>query len=191
MQIIHEAEYSQAQSDYSHLFDICQPKAEMLEKKMDWLVRDGFDKVGTLMLGDLIVSKHETKNLETHSFPEWVIQIYQPGQSSGKVYAIVPAWEEKDVRKFETWEWTKRVKKTQELLDNATEDSFLAIEYAIGINIKICANVPHEFISVVGENEINPYCQVFEPNFAKICEVLKMEPTAYYNLKLSLTLSEV
>jgi hypothetical protein len=186
MQIIHEEEYTQAQIDYGHLFDICQPKSEMVDKHMDWFVRDGFDKVGTLMVGDLMVVKHETKNLETHPFPEWVVQLHQPGQISGKVYAIVPAWEEKDVHKFETWDWAKRVKKTQEMLDGATEDTFLAVEYIPGIDVKICANVPHEFLSVIGDDQSTPYCQVFEPNISKVCEMLRMEPTAYYNLKVAL-----
>jgi len=40
--------------------DICHAKLEMIEKKMEWFVRDGFDKAGTLMVGDLMLLKRES-----------------------------------------------------------------------------------------------------------------------------------
>jgi hypothetical protein len=185
MQIIHETEYIQAQKTYGHLFDICQPKLEMIEKKIDWWVRDAFDKLGTLMVGDLIVLKHESDMMEIHPFPEWVVQMHMVGKTSGKTYAIVPAFEEKDIRKLEMRDWEKRIKKTQEMLDPLTEKDFIAIEYKEGISIKIPPNVPHDFISVVKIGENDPYCQVFEPNFASVVEIFKIS-TPYFNLKMKL-----
>lgn len=188
MQIIHESEYTQSQQTYGHLFDICQPKPEMIEKKMDWWVRDGYDKLGTLMVGDLIVLKHETNVMEIHPFPEWVVQMHLVGKSSGKTYAIVPTLEEKDIRKLEMRDWEKRIKKVQEMLDSLSEKNFIAIEYKDGISIKIPANVPHDFISVVNSNESDPYCQVFEPNFMHVAEIFKIN-TPYFNLKMNLKIS--
>jgi hypothetical protein len=175
MQIIHENEYERAQIKFGHLFDICSPKPEMIEKNMDWIVRDGFSQFGTLAVGDLRVIKHTTSVLEIHPFPEWVVQCYVPGKKSGKVYALIPILLEKDVRKIERTPWAQRIDIIQKLLDPLIEKDFLAIEYVIGIDIKIPANIPHDFISIVDQGEEIPYCQVFEPNINGIVEKLRIE----------------
>ena len=185
MKLIREAEYAEAQEKYGHLFDICTPKPEMLEKDLEWLVRDGFDPMGTLMVGDLRVKKHETTIVEIHPFPEWVVQMRLPQQKSGKVYALVPELSQKDLEKLARREWNKRIEKLQDMLDGLTPENYFAIEYQEGISIKIPANVPHEFLSVVASDEKTPYCQVFEPNFKAVGETLKID-TPYFNLKYTL-----
>ena len=182
MRIITSNEYKQAQQEFGHLFDICQPSPEMVKKDLDWVVRDGFSQAGTLLLGDLRVKKHESNVMEIHPFPEWVVQIKQFGKISGKVYVIIPKLTEKDLKKIARRDWAKRIERVQKVLDGLTSDDFLAIEYEVGIDIKIPANVPHDFISMVGEGEITPYCNVFEPNFMGIAEVLKVT-TPYFTLK--------
>ena len=182
MQIITEKEYDQAQKEYDHLIDIGFPPSNMLENKISFTVRDGIEHVGYLMLGDLLVFKHETSNLEAHPFPEWVIQLHQMSKKSGKVYAIIPKLSQKQIKRLNRKSVEIRVEKTKEMLENLTMDDFIAIEYIEGISIKIKANVPHEFISVVNDGEVVPYCQVFEPNFSHIAETLKINPTAFFEL---------
>ncbi len=183
MQIIVENQYEQAQKEYNHLIDIGFPPANMLENKISFTVRDGVEHVGFLMLGDLLVYKHETSVLEAHPFPEWVIQLHQVGKKSGKVFVIIPKFSVKQLKRLNRKSVEVRVEKTKEILGNLSGDDFIAIEYVEGISIKINANVPHEFISIVKEGEAVPYCQVFEPNFSHIAETLKINPTAFFDLK--------
>ena len=182
MQIITESEYQEAASSYAHLFEISTPPAMMVEKDLSWLVRDEVTQGGTLMLGDLLVVKHSTKVVETHPFPEWVIQLHRIGKKSGKVYAIIPKLTPKQIKRFNRKDPFRRNEKTIESLTALSHEDFLAIEYQEGICIKIPANVPHEFISVVGEGEDNPYCQVFEPNFAPMADLVKFDVTKFYDL---------
>ncbi len=155
----------------------------MLENKISFTVRDGVEHLGFLMLGDLLVYKHETSVLEAHPFPEWVIQLHQVGKKSGKVFVILPKFSSKQIKRLNRKSVEIRVEKTKEMLENLSMDDFIAIEYTVGISIKINANVPHEFISIVNEGESIPYCQVFEPNFSHIAETLKINPTAFFELK--------
>lgn len=182
MQIITENQYEQAQKDYDHLIDIGFPPANMLENKISFTIRDGIEHVGFLMLGDLLVYKHETSVLEAHPFPEWVIQLHHVGKKSGKVYAIIPKFSSKQIKRLNRKSVEVRVEKTKEMLENLSVDDYIAIEYVEGISIKVKANVPHEFISIVNEGEVVPYCQVFEPNFSHIAETLKINPTAFFDL---------
>lgn len=186
MQIITETQYEQTQKEFEHLFDIGVPPSTMLEKKISFTIRDGIEHIGFLMLGDLLVFKHETTVLEAHPFPEWVIQLHQIGKKSGKVYAIIPKFTTKQLKRLNRKSLTVRIEKTKELLEELTSDDYIAIEYVEGISIKIKANVPHEFISIVKEGESIPYCQVFEPNFTPIGEMLKINPTAFFDLKETL-----
>ena len=183
MQIITENQYEQTQKEYNHLIDIGFPPVNMLENKISFTVRDGIEHVGFLMLGDLLVYKHETSILEAHPFPEWVIQLHQVGKKSGKVFVIMPNFSIKQMKRLNRKSVEVRVEKTKEMLENLSGDDFIAIEYVEGISIKIKANVPHEFVSVVNEGEVVPYCQVFEPNFTYIAETLKINPTAFFDLK--------
>lgn len=187
MRIIHENEYTKIQTEFGYLFDICSPKQEMMEKNLEWIVRDGFPQFGTLAVGDLRVMKHSTSVLEIHPFPEWVIQCYLPGKKSGKVFAIIPMLSEKDVRKIERTPWARRIELIQKLLDPLPEKEFLAIQYAIGVDIKIPANIPHDFISLVGSGEEIPYCQVFEPDITEIVEKFRIDPP-FFQLKSEITL---
>ena len=183
MQIITKNQYEQAQKDYNHLIDICFPPANMLENKISFTIRDRIEHVGFLMLGDLLVYKHETTVLEAHPFPEWVIQLHQVGKKSGKVFVILPKFSIKHLKRLNRKSAEVRVGKTKEMLENLSVDEFIAIEYVEGISIKINANVPHEFLSIVNEGEVVPYCQVFEPDFSHIAEALKINPTAFFDLK--------
>ena len=183
MQIITENQYEQTQMEYNHLIDIGFPPANMLENKISFTIRDGIEHVGFLILGDLLVYKHETSVLEAHPFPEWVIQLHQVGKKSGKVFAIIPKFSVKQIKRLNRKSVEVRIEKTKEILENLSMDDYIAIEYMKGISIKINANVPHEFISVVNEGEAVPYCQVFEPNFSYIAETLKINPTTFFDLK--------
>jgi len=183
MQIITEDQYEQAQMEYNHLIDIGFPPANMFENKISFTIRDRIEHVGFLMLGDLLVYKHETSVLEAHPFPEWVIQLHQVGKKSGKVFVILPKFSIKQMKRLNRKSVEARVEKTKEMLENLSVDDFIAIEYVEGISIKINANVPHEFISIVNEGEAVPYCQVFEPDFSHITETLKINPTAFFDLK--------
>lgn len=185
MDKISENRYNETQAKWGHLFEIAQPNPEMIEKNLDWSIKDGYDVAGTLLVGDLWVIKNDTNVLETHPFPEWVIQIYQLGRKSGKVYAILPKITESQLNELNLTDYTIRVKNTQKILEGLQEEDFFAIEYHIGMDIKIPANVPHEFISVVSLEEYVPYCQVFEPNMEKIMNSLRMEP-AFYKLQFRL-----
>jgi hypothetical protein len=186
MQIITEDQYEQAQKEYNHLIDIGFPPANMLENKISFTIRDGIEHIGFLMLGDLLVYKHETSVLEAHPFPEWVIQLHQVGKKSGKVFVLMPKFSIKQMKSLNRKPVEVRVEKTKEMLENLNVDDFIAIEYVEGISIKIKANVPHEFLNIVNEGEVVPYCQVFEPNFSHIAETLKINPTAFFNLKYNL-----
>ncbi len=186
MKIITESDYQDAASLYAHLFEISTPPALMHEKDLSWLVRDEVTQGGTLMVGDLLVKKHDTKVVETHPFPEWVIQLHLPGVKSGKVYAIIPNLSSKQIKRLNRKDPSRRKEKTSENLKALSLDDFLAIEYVEGVCIKIPANVPHEFISLVGEGEEIPYCQVFEPNFAPMADLVKFDVTNFYDLEINL-----
>ncbi|MCP4760630.1 MAG: hypothetical protein GY870_02540 [archaeon] len=185
MKIIREEDYIKAQEEYSHLFEIGILKKEMIENNIDWMIRDGYNNAGTLMLGDLYLKKFETNELEIHPFPEWVILMHQPMKKSGKAYVIVPNVSEKDISRLIKREWGKRIEKIQKMLDGLTSENYIAVEYVEGISIKIPENVPHDFISVVKEGEVIPYLQVFEPNWEGIGKALKIT-TPYFTIKNSL-----
>jgi len=187
MQIITQTKYFDSQLKWNHLFEIAQPSNTMISNNMDWMVRDGFDVAGTLLIGDLRVIKQETIVLETHPFPEWVIQLYEIGKKSGKVYAIIPKLSKDQLDQLNSMEYTTRITQTQNFLNDLNPEDFLAIEYVIGVNIKIPANVPHEFIALCTENENIPYCQVFEPNLEKIMKNLQISP-AFFNLNKKISI---
>ncbi len=188
MNIITEKDYNEAGNNYSHLFDIGMPSTEMVEKDLGWVVRDEVNFGGPMMIGDLRVQKHKTNVLETHPFPEWVIQMHQIGTNSGKVYAIMPNFSIKQMKRLNRKKISARAEKTKQFLKELSQEDYLAIEYKEGISIKINANVPHEFISVVGSDEATPYCQVFEPNLFPLSQKINFDVTTFYTLDYEIIL---
>ena len=175
MKIIREKEYFEARDKYAHLFDIGMPSQEMVEKDLGWIVREEVNYGGAMMVGDLMVQKHKTNVLETHPFPEWVVQLHQMGKNSGKVYALIPNFSSKQMKRLTRKKISERTEYTKQFLKELPPDDYLAIEYLEGISIKIGSNVPHEFISVVNSEEAIPYCQVFEPNLFPLSQMLNFD----------------
>ena len=99
------------------------------------------------------------------------------------MFVIMPKFSIKQLKRLNRKSVEVRVEKTKDMLENLSVDDFIAIEYVEGISIKINANVPHEFVSIVNEGEVIPYCQVFEPDFTHIAETLKINPTVFFDLK--------
>jgi hypothetical protein len=174
LKIITEREFSSMNSKYVHLFDVNLPSQDMVDENKDWVIRESFLPFGPLMVGDLRVIKPSTDVFEIHPFPEWVVQIYMPQKKPGSVYALVPDWDSDIIGQFAKKVWGERLLDIQNQLNRLTLDDVIAIKYEVGTSIKIPANVPHEFISVVNPGEDIPFCQVFEPNDAGIVQAFKI-----------------
>ncbi|MHA1611652.1 MAG: hypothetical protein ACTSVZ_14340 [Promethearchaeota archaeon] len=188
MKIIKESDYFEARDKYAHLFDIGIPSKDMVEKDLGWFVRDEVNFGASMMIGDLLVKKHATYVLETHPFPEWVIQMHQIGKNSGKVYAIIPNFSSKQMKRLNRKNISARKEKTTQFFNELAPDDYLAVEYHEGISIKIEANVPHEFISLVKSDESTPYCQVFEPNLFPLSQKINFDVTTFYTLDYEIKL---
>lgn len=172
--IITANEYSTTNKTYGHLIEVNLPSEKMVEKNQDWMVRESFLPFGPLLVGDLRVIKNDTNVFEIHPFPEWVVQIYLPNKKVGSVYALVPNWTVEYIQELGEMIWSDRLIEIQTRLRILKIEQIIAVKYEVGTSIKIPANVPHEFISVVHPGEEIPYCQVFEPNDSGIVKTFKI-----------------
>ena len=164
---------------YRHLFEIQLPPTDLL----NFRPKHNFEQGGTLLVGDLVLNTEEEEYLESHPFPEWVVQLISSAEPSGKAYLIVPDFEGRFIFRLDKMNYEKRIKKIEEKIGALSIDDLIAVEYKIGMNIRVPENVPHTFISKIN-NEIRenpPYLQVFEPNLKVFHEVLKFK-TPYYKL---------
>jgi len=141
------------------------------------------------MVGDLRVLKDKTSVLEIHPFPEWVVQIFQYGIETGDTFAIVPNFPKKEVDDMRDLPWSLRVEKIEALLNDLELSEYLAVKYQDGVCLKVPANIPHEFIRIADKNENVPYCQVFEPDFKSIGEVFQIQPTMFFEIKETLSIT--
>lgn len=186
--IITANEYLSASITNAHLFEVNLPSEKMVEKNQDWVVRESFLPFGPLMVGDLRVVKNDTNVFEIHPFPEWVVQIYLPNKKVGSVYALVPNWTAEFIQELDKMVWSDRLIEIQNRLNKLKIDEIIAVKYEVGTSIKIPANVPHEFISVVHPGEEIPYCQVFEPNDTGIVKAFKITMPVFqlpFNVKIN------
>lgn len=172
-------DYVENEDKFKHLFEIQLAPSGLKNFKP----RFNFDKGGTLLVGDLVLNIEEEQYLESHPFPEWVVQLISKEKSIGKPYLIVPNLPNRFISKLNKMNYIKRISKIEEMINNLTADDLIAFEYQIGVSIKINANVPHTFISKIDlkKNEKPPYLQVYEPNLKIFNEVLKFK-TPYYKL---------
>ncbi len=184
MKILSLQDAALSTKEFSHLFEISTLPAAFVENQaLDWRVRDGYSNAGTLLVGDLRVMKSSTAIVEIHPFPEWLVEILQPGQQVGKAYAIVPNWSIERLERIKSKAWEEKLSCIEKHLQETSADEWLAITYQPGVCIKIPAYVPHEFLAVVKEGEIHPYLQCFEPNFEFLSESLGINPTALFSVK--------
>ncbi|WP_457559230.1 hypothetical protein [Candidatus Harpocratesius sp.] len=186
MQLITKINYLEAMVEYSHLFEISSPPSIMKEKDLSFVVREEISQGGTLLVGDLIVKKRSTNILEAHPFPEWVVQLYNPGINPGKLFLILPKFSTKQVKRFNRKSLALRFDKIKDALSDLTAVDFLVIEYVPGLCVKIPPNIPHEFVSITTNEQKNPYCQVFEPNYLPLSELLKFDVTKFFTLGFEL-----
>jgi len=82
-------------------------------------------------------------------------------KKSGKVYAIVPMINEKEIHKLETRDLDSALKKFKKLIETVNRKDFLAIEYPRALVLKFQPNVPHDFIGMVGDGESTPLLSSF------------------------------
>lgn len=166
------------QAEWGHLYEVQAPPPD----HKNWRVREVFTQGGHLLVGDLLLDEQEARFLEVHPFPEWVVQVYQPGKRPGGAYAILPKLERKVVaRRLPRKPWAKRVATLNKMLGRLSPAEFFAIQYEVGTNIKIPANVPHYFLAKCASGEDLPYMQVFEPSLPILDEGLKIT-TPYFDV---------
>ncbi len=177
--IIRLKNYIENEENFKHLFEIQLAPPGLKNFKP----RFNFDKGGTLLVGDLVLNIEEEQYLESHPFPEWVVQLISKEKPIGKPYLIVPNLPNRFISKLNKMNYIKRISKIEEMINSLTADDLIAFEYQIGVNIKINANVPHTFIAKIApeKHEKPPYLQVYEPNLKIFNEVLKFK-TPYYKL---------
>lgn len=177
--IIKLSDYIKNEENFKHLFEIQLAPPGLKNFKP----RFNFDKGGTLLVGDLVLSIEEEEYLESHPFPEWVVQLISIERPIGIAYLVVPDLPNRFISKLNKMNYEKRILKINEIINNLTADDLIAFEYQIGVSIKVHANVPHTFISKTDQkkNEKPPYLQVYEPNLRIFNEVLKFK-TPYYKL---------
>ncbi|MCK4280578.1 MAG: hypothetical protein KAX10_00560 [Candidatus Lokiarchaeota archaeon] len=177
--IIRLKDYIENEEDFKHLFEIQLAPPGL----KNFRPRFNFDKGGTLLVGDLVLNIEEEQYLESHPFPEWVVQLISKEGPIGSAYLIVPNLPNRFISRLNTMNYEKRIAKIDEVIKNLTTDDLIAFEYQIGVSIKVNANVPHTFISKIDlkKNEKPPYLQVYEPNLRIFNEVLKFK-TPYYKL---------
>lgn len=177
--IIRLKDYIENEEDFKYLFEIQLAPPGL----KNFRPRFNFDKGGTLLVGDLVLNIEEEQYLESHPFPEWVVQLISKEGPIGSAYLIVPNLLNRFISRLNTMNYEKRIVKIEEIIKNLTADDLIAFEYQIGVSIKVHANVPHTFISKIDlkKNEEPPYLQVYEPNLRIFNEVLKFK-TPYYKL---------
>ena len=177
--IIKLENYIENEENFKHLFEIQLAPPGL----KNFRPRFNFDKGGTLLVGDLVLNIEEEQYLESHPFPEWVVQLISKEKALGKAYLIVPNLANRIISRLNTMNYEKRIVKIDEIIKNLTADDLIAFEYQIGVSIKVHANVPHTFISKIDlkKNEKPPYLQVYEPNLRIFNEVLKFK-TPYFKL---------
>ncbi len=177
--IIRLKDYIEREENFKHLFEIQLAPPGLKNFKP----RFNFDKGGTFLVGDLVLNIEEEQYLESHPFPEWVVQLISKEKALGIAYLIVPNLANRIISRLNIMNYEKRILKINEIINNLTVDDLIAFEYQIGVSIKVNANVPHTFISKINpkRNEKPPYLQVYEPNLRIFNEVLKFK-TPYYKL---------
>jgi len=177
--IIKLENYIENEENFKHLFEIQLAPPGL----KNFRPRFNFDKGGTLLVCDLVLNIEEEQYLESHPFPEWVVQLISKEKALGKAYLIVPNLANRIISRLNTMNYEKRIVKIDEIIKNLTADDLIAFEYQIGVSIKVHANVPHTFISKIDlkKNEKPPYLQVYEPNLRIFNEVLKFK-TPYFKL---------
>jgi len=177
--IIKLEEYVENEDKFKYLFEVQLTPPNL----KNFRPRFNFDKGGTLLVGDLVLNLEEEQFLESHPFPEWVVQLISKEKSIGKAYLVVPDLPNRFISKLNKMNYGKRISKIDETIKNLTDDELIAFEYQIGVSIKVNANVPHTFIAKIApeKNEKPPYLQVYEPNLKIFNEVLKFK-TPYYKL---------
>ncbi len=165
------------QAEWGHLFEIQLPPPDF----KNFREREKYDIAGHLLVGDLVIDENSTTFLETHPFPEWVVQLDLPGKKFGSAFVIFGKVPQKLIKRWASKPWETRVKQTAKQVQKLTASDLFAIQYHIGINIKVPANVPHYFLSACVGEDTFPYMQVFEPTIPLLNDVLG-GPTAYHNL---------
>lgn len=177
--IIRLKDYIENEENLTHLFEIQLAPPGL----KNFRPRFNFDKGGTLLVGDLVLNIEEEQYLESHPFPEWVVQLISKVGPIGLAYLIVPNLPNRFISRLNTMNYEKRIAKINEIIKNLTADDLIAFEYQMCVSIKVHANVPHTFISKIDlkKNEKPPYLQVYEPNLRIFNEVLKFK-TPYYKL---------
>mgnify|MGYP001048892842 CR=1 FL=1 len=177
--IIKLEDYVENEDKFKHLFEVQLAPPNL----KNFRPRFNFDKGGTLLVGDLVLNLEEEQYLESHPFPEWVVQLISTEKPIGVPYLIVPNLPNRFISRLNKMNYEKRILKIDETIKNLTADELIAFEYQIGVSIKVNANVPHTFIAKIApeKNEKPPYLQVYEPNLRIFNEVLKFK-TPYYKL---------
>ena len=172
-------DYIKESEKYIHLFEIQLPPTDL----QNFRPKYNFEQGGTLLVGDLVLNIEVEEYLESHPFPEWVVQLVSSKGQSGKAYLIVPDLEVRFISRLNKLNYEKRIKKIEEIVGSLSLDDLIAVEYKIGMNIRVPENVPHTFIGKINnaKNEKPPYLQVFEPNLKVFNELLKFK-TPYYKL---------
>ena len=87
--IIRLKDYIENEENLTHLFEIQLAPPGL----KNFRPRFNFDKGGTLLVGDLVLNIEEEQYLESHPFPEWVVQLISKEGLIGvsiKVHANVP-----------------------------------------------------------------------------------------------------
>ncbi len=69
--IIKLSDYIKNEENFKHLFEIQLTPPNL----KNFRPRFNFDKGGTLLVGDLVLNLEEEQFLESHPFPEWVVQL--------------------------------------------------------------------------------------------------------------------
>ncbi len=187
MQIVTPSYYSIINQRWHHLIEFNSIPQNMHEHHLDWQVREKINADHGFLLGDLQVIKTKTKVMETHPFSEWVLQSYS-NYPQGTVYLLIPPFTQEEMTHIFTLSLPQRKEWIQDALTATPADTFLAFQYCIGVNIKVNAYVPHEFISSCKPDQHSPYCQVFEPNYAYEEQMFRVASTIFYDLTNELTL---
>jgi len=69
--IIKLEEYVENEDKFKYLFEVQLTPPNL----KNFRPRFNFDKGGTLLVGDLVLNLEEEQFLESHPFPEWVVQL--------------------------------------------------------------------------------------------------------------------
>ncbi|GAB4328866.1 MAG: hypothetical protein Kow0069_36180 [Promethearchaeota archaeon] len=166
---------------WGHLYEVLVPPAGF----QGFRERDGFETGGTLMVGDLVLVETKARVLETHPFPEWVLQSRRVDAESAPAYLVLPKLPRKVVeRRLVRKPYEVRVAATKKALAGLGPGDLFAIEYEEGACVKVGANVPHYFLAPEAPatpGSAPPYLLVFEPKVPFFTEALA-STTPYYDL---------